>query len=377
VDPQTEFLSVIEDLYASVLDESKWNMAIRGLVRYVGGKGACRMVSDPRTATALETEPFDIDPEFTRRFNEHYTGKDIRIPAALQYDAGIAIADYQMLDVAELKRSEIYNELLVPFDMPYLLALWLRKSATKFVSFSIEASHKQGPFYGESVERLTRLIPHLMRVSQARDALSRARLYQHHFRQVLDALPFGLIMLDERGHIVEASKLADDLLSEGATFNCRQGLLRALNTTDDRKLQQAIGSIARSRAVNGITLTLRRIARALPLSVIVLPVVTPELLHTHPRPTTMLLLMDPERKVQTTLEAVQQALQLSRAESALALALFNGLSLQEAAARLGRSYNTCKTQMKSIYAKTGCASQIDLAKKMMQLSFLAESARSR
>jgi DNA-binding NarL/FixJ family response regulator len=377
MDAQTEFLLVVEGLYSSVMEESKWLEAMRGLIRHVGGNAAYRMVSDPRTAQVIETEPFDVDPEFNRLFEAHYTAKDVRIPAALDQNVGTPLLDYQLLDLSQLRRSEIYNDLLVPFDMPYLMGLWMRKSPTQFVSFSIESSLKHGPFHGESVERLRRVIPHLLRVSQARDLLARARLYQHHFRQMLDTLPFGLIMLDERGHVIEVSRLAEEVLSDGATLHYRQRVLHALNATDDGKLQQAIGAVSRKgiRGAGGSTLTLRRITHALPLTVIVLPAIIPELLATYPRPTAMLLLLDPERKVQSTIEIMQRALMLSHAESTLALALFNGFSLREAAARLGRSYNTCKTQMKSIYAKTGCASHIDLAKKIMQVSFVSDVAR--
>ena len=67
--------------------------------------------------------------------------------------------------------------------------------------------------------------------------------------------------------------------------------------------------------------------------------------------------------------AIQRSLDLSLAESKLALAIFHGLSVQHAARSLGRSYNTCKTQMKAIYLKTGCASQAELVKKIMLVGF--------
>jgi DNA-binding CsgD family transcriptional regulator len=41
------------------------------------------------------------------------------------------------------------------------------------------------------------------------------------------------------------------------------------------------------------------------------------------------------------------------------------MSLREAATGLGRSINTCKAQLKSIYAKTGCRSHVDLAKTLI------------
>lgn len=81
----------------------------------------------------------------------------------------------------------------------------------------------------------------------------------------------------------------------------------------------------------------------------------------------ILIIFDPERSPRSSLATVKGALALTDAEASLAFVLFTGVTLQEAATRLELSVNTCKTQLKSIYAKTGCRSHVDLAKVLMMV----------
>lgn len=53
---------------------------------------------------------------------------------------------------------------------------------------------------------------------------------------------------------------------------------------------------------------------------------------------------------------------LTGAEALLACLIVSGAGLTEAAARLGVSVNTAKTQLKAIFAKTGCHSQSELVR---------------
>ncbi|WP_154224111.1 helix-turn-helix transcriptional regulator [Marinicella rhabdoformis] len=57
---------------------------------------------------------------------------------------------------------------------------------------------------------------------------------------------------------------------------------------------------------------------------------------------------------------------LSAAESSLAMALIKEESLIQASHQLGRSYNTSKTQLASIFKKTHTHSQMGLIKKLLQ-----------
>ena len=59
---------------------------------------------------------------------------------------------------------------------------------------------------------------------------------------------------------------------------------------------------------------------------------------------------------------------LTMAEARTALQMTQGGSLDEMAARLGVSINTCKTQLQAAYAKTGTHRQADLLKLLLGLA---------
>lgn len=85
-------------------------------------------------------------------------------------------------------------------------------------------------------------------------------------------------------------------------------------------------------------------------------------------PACVLMLIDPEQKIAACAKLIQKGFGLSTAEARLAARLFIGESLAEASRELHLSYNTCKTQLKSIFDKTDCASQTALVKKLMLLA---------
>ncbi len=76
----------------------------------------------------------------------------------------------------------------------------------------------------------------------------------------------------------------------------------------------------------------------------------------------MVLASDPLFDSPPPLSLIADALGLTPSEAALASALCSGVSLRAVSVRLNRSVNTCKAQLKSIYAKTSCRSHVDLVR---------------
>ncbi len=64
------------------------------------------------------------------------------------------------------------------------------------------------------------------------------------------------------------------------------------------------------------------------------------------------------------LDAVMETFPLSRQEGRLVLELVSGVSLKEAAHNIGIRYETARGYLKSIFAKTGCNSQVTLILKI-------------
>ena len=71
---------------------------------------------------------------------------------------------------------------------------------------------------------------------------------------------------------------------------------------------------------------------------------------------------DAEGKVDPPVRLAQQLFQLTPAETALAIQMANGLSLEEAAEVLGIRRNTARAHLRSIFSKTGVRRQTELVR---------------
>lgn len=78
------------------------------------------------------------------------------------------------------------------------------------------------------------------------------------------------------------------------------------------------------------------------------------------KPTAAILFHDPARQNSAPENMISAAYGLSLAEGRLARILAEGKTLTQAAVEVGVSVNTAKTQLASIFSRTGFSRQVDL-----------------
>jgi len=359
-------MDVIEKLYASVCDDQQWEPALRTLLAFVGGEGVAHMASNPSRNIITAAEAVAVPPTQLEQFQTHFADKEIRLAPAVAYGVGVPLIDWRhLVPVDQLRRSVIFNEFLVPNDIPYILGIWVKKTPTASASLSFQGSTKRGPFTDADAERLRNVVPHLLRAYEARQLLKSARATRFAYARLLDALPFGVILLDSGSRVIDLTAPAERVLRENFALGFFEGRLRAIDSTEQRLLSNAIDTVCRNTLASaGATIHLRRGCREqLTLMVVPVPRDTPAMLEVSAR--CMVILIDPRIRLRAQAVVLQRAFSLSHAEAWLAVEMFRSPTLRDAAIALGRSYNTCKTQMKSIYAKMQVKSQVELTQKIM------------
>jgi DNA-binding CsgD family transcriptional regulator len=80
------------------------------------------------------------------------------------------------------------------------------------------------------------------------------------------------------------------------------------------------------------------------------------------RPSVAVFVRDAEGQAHPPIRLTQQLFQLTPAETALAIELANGLSLDEASDLLGIKRNTARAHLRSIFSKTGVRRQTELVR---------------
>lgn len=280
---------------------------------------------------------------------------------------GQLVVEDMLIDKQTLQGSEIYSDLLLPFDIPNILMLWVEKIPYLYSAVVIERSYRQGKFSPDECRTFSALVPHLIRALHVRNELQRLRTHRHIYMEVVNDLPFAIIFLNQVGRIIESSPAATAMLRSGQGIAQKSGRIRAIHQDDDRRLQRAIFKTLTAhklRTLPGDTVAVRRQGGRRSLNVALIPISSPEFLL-GVTPACMLVIFDPESSPQPAIALVRNALGITDAEALLACLLFTGITLREAAERLQVSINTCKSQLKSIYARTGCRSHVDLAKALL------------
>jgi DNA-binding CsgD family transcriptional regulator len=361
-------LDVVGQFYDSILDDRHWTRACESLADYCGGSTAAVIAIDPSTRET-RTEIMRIDPYFAKQYEQYFIAKEIRLPPALRFGAGVVMTEAMLIDSQELKRSEIYNEFLIPAQCPHFLFSWLTKSDTCVETIVVENTVGRGPFDADSMQRYRQLYPHFTRAVRIRKHLERLRAARVANETILDSLPYGVVFLNSQGLVGRVSRPAEKLLEAQEAIGVFKNCLRAVVRDEDARLQRAIDRAVRApnQTLAGATLCLSR-PHGDPVTAHVVPLRSQDHVFADRHISAMLLLVDPEAIPHTSRETLQISLRLTPAEACLADRLFRGESLRDASAVLGVSINTAKTQLKSIYAKTCCSSHGELVRKIMTLA---------
>jgi DNA-binding CsgD family transcriptional regulator len=362
-----EFPDVLGLIYDSILDEARWAEALAATAQFAGGFGAFHVIANPVAGVITHSESVDVDPQVNELYLKHFAGRDLRLAPALAVQPGKVMTEGTLLDAEAFRASELFNDLLEPYDIPHVMFMWLRRRPEAFQTIAIEGSKDRGPFSAQEMARYQQVVPHLMRAARLREMLAEARHAKAAHFAVLNGLPFGIVMLDHAGRIVETTFNAEALLREGDGVLQKAARLRAASREPDRKLQRAIGEALaahRAHAGYGESLAIARSGRST-LNIRLFAIRSDDRLSLAAQPAVLVVLADPDRTPMAPAALIQKSLGLTTAETALAQTLLVSASLREAARLLHRSVNTCKAQLKSIYAKTACRSHAQLARKLV------------
>jgi PAS domain-containing protein len=112
------------------------------------------------------------------------------------------------------------------------------------VALTFEGSIRRGPFDENGSRQLKRLIPHVRRALEIRDRLEAHEVRAATLSLVAEQSRMGVIVLDQKGRIVEATGLAESLLTAG------NGIRRASDRT--LWLKEPAGSQLREWVLTGL-----------------------------------------------------------------------------------------------------------------------------
>lgn len=348
-------------LYEGTLDEAVWGRALLAVADRVRACATLLLAVNPSTGQVLREENHRCDPSALEQYARHWIFEDLRREYLTAIPVGSPTTE-EKLRIPDWRRAPILNDFLLPNDLPHFMPTWLHKSTTKAVVLSLLGTRKRGPFDAEDIEALRQLLPHVSRALEIRDRLEQARVRAETLASHFSSLSFGVAVLDSTGKLLEANGIVEALLRTNSGISRKLDGTLTLRGSAGNELSRWIGSGARSAS----TETLLHVPRppAAPLSVMLTPLPVRSASWINRDPRWLLLIFDPERRVGVCAELIARDLGISAREADVAALLAGGYSLKGLATRLGVSEHTTRSQLKSIFRKTGISSQAELIRRI-------------
>ena len=327
--------------------------------------------------------PYGIDSAGMELWATRYQPHDIwaqRGMAAGLFVEGNIGCGHEYLPDEELYDSLIYREHLCRYDIAQVLSgvVFDMQSPLSIPTICAVYRGRNDARFGETEKRkLGLLVPHFSRAMGVMLRLRDAEFRVATSLAALERIHSGILLFAAGGEVTFANAAARRIFEEGDGLKLFQAgstqRLMAHQADVNARLNEALATALDHNCIEvphfARSVAVPRRSREMPLSVqfSALPAAN-EFGQGSTAPQAIAFITDCTAHPCTDAALLRQVFGLTPAEARATLALCEGDSVEETAATLGVAVNTLKTQLSSIYQKTGVDSRAKLVKRVLALA---------
>jgi DNA-binding CsgD family transcriptional regulator len=355
-------LDLIDSLYEGATGGTDWRPFLRALERALGGVMPGLFVSNHGTDPDFALDP-DLAPRWRRAFEDHYIRLDVRRPLIAALPEGSAIRGQDVISDNDFIQTEFYNDFLRPQNFFHIAAGVFWKDDRRVGVVRVLRPRRSRAFTKDDLDLLRILLPHVKRAVALREYHEVSIARREARETILNRWSLGVILLDGAGRIVWANQSASTILASNDGVRNGRGGLAARTAAETAGLKRLVASAAMAGDLRpgGGPIALSRAGRR-PLTAFVAPVRTSGIRPNIGTGRVVVFMSDPDRKIDSPTEIVQQLFPITAAEARLTLLLAQGWTLAQASEQLDISVTTGRTHLKRILTKTGAGRQAELVR---------------
>jgi PAS domain-containing protein/DNA-binding CsgD family transcriptional regulator len=366
---------LVRSIYETALEPERWESLLAQLIEALGcRRGGIGLSVDGRPDLAVSTA-VELDPDILERWGAEFGGFD---PFLDRYGGrigptGTAVRMYEVVRPEDVRGTDVFRAIYEPLGIDDHLVTVLGHEHGQGAFFAAYRALGEEPFRAHECELHRMLSPHLVlaaRIHSRLAALTRAHAAQ---AALVERLPFGLLMLDETGRVVEMNPAAEQVLARGDALVVRRSRIEATVPRTRTQLEQAIGAaneLAVGRdAGGGAFVQIERYPFAPAYSALVVPISGRSrdvLFGFEPRPATVVLVIsDPDSPPLLAAESLRRTFGLPPALARLAAGLCSGKTLAEHAEDAEVTVETVRKQMKDLMGRLGVRRQAEVVQRIL------------
>lgn len=354
-------LGLIDDIYEAGAHPERWPNALRSLADVTGSIDATMGGQTAAQVPLLVTAR--TDPERVLAYAETYHSRNAMQLAVHTLPVGQAVLDTSIIDIESFHAGAFYNEWCRPQHYLRGGALNLATSQGWRATLMVSGRHD---YDHAAVRVLTTMTPHLVRAFQLNQLLHETQALGLGAFAALEYLDRGALLVGSGDKVRPANQLAEAILSHGDGLMLRDGQLTCADPTETAALNRLIAQCARgiiARDDGAIQIT--RSAGRSPLSLQCVPFPASNWWPGFSQQRAMIFVTDPDARMVQATERLRQRYGLTPAEARLAWEIVRGGGRKAAAASRGISVATARSQLTSIFDKTGVRRQSELVRLLL------------
>lgn len=357
-----EFLShILGAIYDAALDEAGWVKCLETIRTELGANYASLIVRTETTddiglIVSAGNDQANLDPGNPYIALSPFTG--------MPPDQLVTIGD--VLAEKDWRASTYYRDYCAPQGVFHVLAADIATRNGGVYGFRVTRPETAPAFSETELDFCRLLIPHIKRALNLHLSINQDRKVSTLYSHAMAQLMVGVVVLDQDGQVIECNPAATAILELKDGLRVAGKQLEASYANDNRKLQGLVRDALIHPHAAKLALTeamsISRPSGKLSWGLIVQSISSDQWTEGKQRPSVAVFVRDTEGKVDPPVRLAQQLFHLTPAETALAIQLANGLSLEEAAEVLNIRRNTARAHLRSIFSKTGVRRQTELVR---------------
>lgn len=287
-------------------------------------------------------------------------------PVVVLRGGGAATPD-EVLGRSQWLRSDLYQAHFRPLGLRHLLRVETGATEGPGLRLWLARRSRRPAFSRCEIALGTMLLQHLHRAFSFLSREDRLAGERELFSGAISRMPMGLVKLDRSGRVLYRNEEAGRILDERDGLRQTGLRLRADHPAQNVALQRITAAAGRERQAREAAdvLKISRPSGRTPLHLRMLPIEGRGLLGLPGEPQAVVYLRDPEAHPLRASSTLQKLFDFTRMETAVALALVEGMTLETAAASLGVTRNTVRTHLRSAFRKCGVGRQTMLVRVLL------------
>lgn len=353
---EEEVSDLIDLIYEAAFAPENYQRVIESIGREIGATSGTSLWFSQSGLQLTRADIWNVADEALRDYQLHYLPFCPRFRASLNLNAGVIYNDEAQRSSSRVLDREYYD-FVDRHDIGKANIALIERSDDLTIGLNFYCSARSS-FSDQSEHLLTTLMPHLRRATHLTSKYLKV-IERADFAAALFDAQTAAITLDSAGDVVSVNQVAE------VTLNLKDGLrlegrrLVASSASDNNALREEISHVLSvsplARPETGQPLLLRRPSGLAPYCIQVNP------LHRKNRfaqEVALLTLTEAPPRLQLT--HLKTEFGLTTAETEVVTMLRSGLGPDQIADRRRTSIQTVRSQIKSIYSKTGARSQLEL-----------------